>query len=117
LKRPARSSLDAQEIQEDDAPSTVAYEEEEAYAYKLEKYYKTNVVGIRRKFGDKEQIFSVSHKAAAFAELVKIAEEATSLISVMSHNDNFTLEAAEASAKTWAQAQALARLGKEITHR
>jgi hypothetical protein len=91
-----------------DETNTVHYKDDyknEEYIYKMEKYRKSNSIGIRRKFGDGKQIFSLSSKNLTFEDLEKIALQVIDKLKVQSLKPNFKFRDVELDVKEWAHMQ------------
>ncbi len=91
-----------------DETETVHYKDDyknEEYIYKMEKYKKSNSIGIRRKFGDGKQIFSLSSKSLTFQDLEKLALQVIDKLKVQSLKPNFEFVNVELAVKEWAHMQ------------
>ena len=84
---------------------TVHYPENETCTYKLEKYRKTNSVGIRRKFADCKQVFSLSSKDCSFEHLVSLGEQVIEMLQSKTDQPNYVLADVEQEALIWGKAQ------------
>lgn len=84
---------------------TVHYPENEKCTYKLEKYRKTNSVGIRRKFADCKQVFSLSSKDCSFEHLVSVGEQVIEMLQSKTDQPNYVLADVEQEALIWGKAQ------------
>ena len=73
--------------------------------YKLEKYRKTNSVGIRRKFADCKQVFSLSSKSFSFEHLVAVGEKAIEMLQSKTEQPDYVLADVEQEVLIWGKAQ------------
>ena len=93
---PANPELDAE---------TAHYPENEKCVYKLEKYRKSNSVGIRRKFGDGKQVFALSSKTCTFEHLVSLGEQVIEMLQSKTEQPGYVLADVEQEALIWGKAQ------------
>ena len=84
---------------------TVAYPENEKCIYKLEKYRKTNSVGIRRKFADCKQVFSLSSKNYSFEHLESLGEKVIEMLQSKTEQPDYVLADVEQEVLIWGKAQ------------
>ena len=84
---------------------TVAYPENEKCIYKLEKYRKTNSVGIRRKFADCKQVFSLSSKDYSFEHLESLGEKVIEMLQSKTEQPDYVLADVEQEVLIWGKAQ------------
>ena len=81
---------------------TVPYDEEQV-GYRLEKYYKLNAVGIRRKHGDGKQVFSLRSKTVNFEDLLQLAAQTVEKLLQDCSEPNVDISLVEANIKQWAK--------------
>ena len=87
-----------------DETETVHYKKQK-YIYKMEKYNKSNSIGIRRKFGDGKQIFSLSSKKLTFEDLEKLALQVIGKLKAQLMEPQVDFVKVELHVKEWAHMQ------------
>ena len=103
-KAPVVKAIKEQHDAMGDETETVHYKNEE-YIYKMEKYHKSNSIGIRRKFGDGKQIFSLSNKKLTFEDLEKLALQAIDKLNAALLEPQVDFVKVELQLKEWAHMQ------------